>query len=645
MPPVAAEQHRRPATACPPLPAAVAGACLLLTLLLLSQQRLQIDSHCGLPTRQAGPQHSIRQGSGSSGGTATATSPTAAGGGAAARACQPPDVATSPWADSCQLLRDACVDQGTVILYGEEHRMTADQPGTAPFLIEPEEHHRKYIFLHRYSAARDYRYALAPTRVRPASASEGAPYLADPLFSECTIPVVWYPMWASNMAHFFRDNAAKLWGLMQETLWAADHMKLVLVTAEGHAAPEMNYQIAQPLLSLSVETWADFSARLPGGVHHAAGIEVPGSSGDNGGGTRTAGSTALRPSFEGGQQRCFRSLFVCARGLNITRWPLHGLGQKLARHYRTQLPALLPEAPPVVAASSSAVAAEGSAAPSAAANHGGGSNSGGSSGSKSGSSTGSSSASTERILRIIFHKRSSADRQLLNAAELVQRCNAWRHTTSGGQRLRASCQEIEMADLFTGMAAAQQADIFVAVHGANQANGWLMRPGSAMIELQPFGFDAGAAHLQYPLFNMEDADTQVQWWLISICDPQAWTPGVGEAARQGRPDSWPKFRNLVVSWEALQRALQEAVEVAGDMAEYRRRWEEGRWWWWLGPGGSMQFVGKGRRTQLRCPADMTAIAGQASSDSSSSSAGSSSTTGSSDGGSRSGSSGGGRELD
>lgn len=44
----------------------------------------------------------------------------------------------------------------------------------------------------------------------------------------------------------------------------------------------------------------------------------------------------------------------------------------------------------------------------------------------------------------------------------------------------------------------------------------------------------------------QDADTQVQWWLLSICDPQAWTPGLGEAAGLGRPDSWPKFRNLIV---------------------------------------------------------------------------------------------------
>ena len=37
----------------------------------------------------------------------------------------------------------------------------------------------------------------------------------------------------------------------------------MLVTAEGHAAPAMNFDIMQPLLRLRVETWADFGARLP----------------------------------------------------------------------------------------------------------------------------------------------------------------------------------------------------------------------------------------------------------------------------------------------------------------------------------------------------------------------------------------------
>ena len=59
-------------------------------------------------------------------------------------------------------------------------------------------------------SARDYRYALPPIRGRPASATEGVAYLADPVFSSCTVPIVWYPMWLSNIAHTFR-GAQHMW--------------------------------------------------------------------------------------------------------------------------------------------------------------------------------------------------------------------------------------------------------------------------------------------------------------------------------------------------------------------------------------------------------------------------------------------------
>lgn len=89
-----------------------------------------------------------------------------------------------------------------------------------------------------------------------------------------------------------------------------------------------------------------------------------------------------------------------------------------------------------------------------------------------------------------------------------------------------------------------QADIFVAVHGANQANTWLMRPGGAMIEIQPWGFDHGPAHTQYPLFAHDDAETKVQWWMISVCDPALSTPGVHERRGAHEPVGWAKNRNL-----------------------------------------------------------------------------------------------------
>jgi hypothetical protein len=40
-----------------------------------------------------------------------------------------------------------------------------------------------------------YMYPLDTIRSRAASADEGADYLRSPAFSNCTVPVVWYPFW------------------------------------------------------------------------------------------------------------------------------------------------------------------------------------------------------------------------------------------------------------------------------------------------------------------------------------------------------------------------------------------------------------------------------------------------------------------
>ena len=40
--------------------------------------------------------------------------------------------------------------------------------------------------------AREYRYRLPPLQSRASSADEATPYLAEPVFSSCTVPVVYY---------------------------------------------------------------------------------------------------------------------------------------------------------------------------------------------------------------------------------------------------------------------------------------------------------------------------------------------------------------------------------------------------------------------------------------------------------------------
>ena len=60
------------------------------------------------------------------------------------------DVAASQFADSCTLLRDVCVDQGTAILYREEDTLQlrqADGPGYE--LIEPLHSFAKFTYIYR----------------------------------------------------------------------------------------------------------------------------------------------------------------------------------------------------------------------------------------------------------------------------------------------------------------------------------------------------------------------------------------------------------------------------------------------------------------------------------------------------------------
>ena len=42
----------------------------------------------------------------------------------------------------------------------------------------------------------------------------------------------------------------------------------------------------------------------------------------------------------------------------------------------------------------------------------------------------------------------------------------------------------------------------------------------------------------------QDAETQVQWWLVNACDPAASTPGTDELAGTGDEMLWAKNRNV-----------------------------------------------------------------------------------------------------
>lgn len=62
-------------------------------------------------------------------------------------------------------------------------------------------------------------------------------------------------------------------------------------------------------------------------------------------------------------------------------------------------------------------------------------------------------------------------------------------------------------------AVAQQTDVFVAMHGANIANAWFMRPGSSMVEVHSPGYPWSDLYFN---FNQGDPESGIFWWNLRV---------------------------------------------------------------------------------------------------------------------------------
>lgn len=155
--------------------AGLLASSLFLTALLLARGGLQFSSSSGSSVRDL-LTTALRSATTAGALAGAACDDSAAA--AAAAAATP-----SPWTEGCLRLECACVDQGSILLYGKQGKQQQ------PFDIEPDAEHFKY----------DGRTKQAPIHVRPAfdgpPTVEGVAYLRRPYFSRCTVPVVWYSMW------------------------------------------------------------------------------------------------------------------------------------------------------------------------------------------------------------------------------------------------------------------------------------------------------------------------------------------------------------------------------------------------------------------------------------------------------------------
>ncbi|KAL4436680.1 hypothetical protein ABPG75_003819 [Micractinium tetrahymenae] len=489
------------------------------------------------------------------------------------------DVAASPWARHCQRLQRVCLDQSTIILYDDQYQeldgkvagalpklrissnkvfawpwrgreadaaaaaatganATGSAAGGADAAEEDEGDSsggQQQDRRRAYEVQMDYHRHLEPPRLRPATAQEPAAYLQSPAFSTCTVPVVLAATWRRNFWHVM-DNSAVWFAMARRTPWW-EHLKFIALTPDGLGLSHPERQLLPALGPLALQSLGDASARLPPG--HPPGSLLFGQE----------GGPPL--SWEGGEQRCFKDLFFCGEKIGTAKGAAPGdarlkggvprelgaWGQELVAHVQRQQ-------------EQQGQQDQQPRPPNDASDRGGGS----------------------RRLKVLFLRRDSEGRQLLNAEELVRCCNGWKGRDPGsGAALTAECRQVSTPDLAAGVAAAQDADILVGIHGANMANSWLMRPGGSTIEVMPYGWGDGPA-LSLSMFNGVDGTSQLLWWVLVTCDPALSTPGPEEAAGTGSSKWWPRDRNVRLPWPALEGALAQALAAGGSRQRYLEEW-------------------------------------------------------------------------
>lgn len=160
-------------------------------------------------------------------------------------------------------------------------------------------------------------------------------------------------------------------------------------------------------------------------------------------------------SYEGGQQRCFQTAFFCGRNFPLDaglsaedeaalsakqaaaalaqRVPIepYSFGQAVAMFKQQQLTQQQRGGNKLYAGPSDAISMQAAAAAAAGGPQ------------FAAVAPAAERARTTGRLRVLFMRRGSEGRQILNAAELLRRCNAWRHEApGGGPAVTAECFEV-----------------------------------------------------------------------------------------------------------------------------------------------------------------------------------------------------------
>ena len=209
----------------------------------------------------------------------------------------------------CTHLRKVCVDQNIFVLYAEE-----DDPRSLKYKRRPRINFTNlHIDWHGFSDAWDTQLKYPDPIVRPATTGEETPELREPVFSKCTVPIVWYINYLYIFGEFYMRAATEMF-IMQQKGWF-DRNATLVVAALNMDLERYHHRWLQPYTRHDVTTLSHFSSRLP---RH----------------------TRETYTEEGTHERCFENLYVCqVEWLNLWDYPrpFHSTAQHIMKYYEPRL--------------------------------------------------------------------------------------------------------------------------------------------------------------------------------------------------------------------------------------------------------------------------------------------------------------------
>ncbi|EFN56638.1 hypothetical protein CHLNCDRAFT_144434 [Chlorella variabilis] len=459
----------------------------------------------------------------------------------------------------CQAYRRVCFDQGSVISFDEAH-----SPANRTSVPIPRLNITHLVYNWAGLEGNNDRLRRSLSSYEPlayrfgSGALEASPDLRQPLFSNCTVPVVMWTNWIHNFAEAFSHVAARVWAL-QDGGAMSRAATLVVGTPAGERLPDFLPTLLRPFtphpFSQRCGTSGGEEEPSPGA---AAGRPASSSSAAAGGPANSSSAAAGGPASSGAG-RCFQTAYLCAFLYGYYQAD-YGAAQAIFSHYQLQLPPL----------------------PAEARFQGG-----------------------PEVLKVLINRRHGPVRNLLNSAALVQACNdpaAWRGLAGaqgrGSPIRRVQCREAGLGgDGLANMAAVRAADVLVCLHGAACTNWLFMSKGSALLEIRPYQFGSLARFWADAHFAQiaEATGHQVFWYGLNIEDPALSKPSQLEAARPAREGSSGQLkeardRHVLLPFDALQAMLLQIAAAGRRRDAHLRQRGSGEHYAELLPGGQLHAV-------------------------------------------------------